>query len=116
MRCCYCSPCVVRLRSRSEKLWLPKIVSGLGYPRFGMLDPLKLLSGLLVGLFRWPVAREALMPDSRYRRSAASEPAGPAFRSPAQPALLYGRSYGELCPELEDINDTCPCPALNSAP
>jgi hypothetical protein len=31
----------------------------MGYPRFGMLDLLKLLSGLLVGLFRSHAAREA---------------------------------------------------------
>src|SRR5215472_17233426 len=31
----------------------------MGYPRFGMLDLLKLLTGLLVGLFRSHAAREA---------------------------------------------------------
>src|SRR5215469_8358518 len=31
----------------------------MGYPRFGMLDLLKLLGGLLVGLFRSHAAREA---------------------------------------------------------
>src|SRR5215469_13854366 len=31
----------------------------MGYPRFGMLDLLKLLGGLLVGLFRPHAAREA---------------------------------------------------------
>jgi hypothetical protein len=31
----------------------------MGYPRFGMLDLLKLLRGLLVGLFRSHAAREA---------------------------------------------------------
>ena len=31
----------------------------IGYPRFGMLDLLKLLSGLLVGLFRSHAVREA---------------------------------------------------------
>ena len=33
--------------------------AAMGYPRFGMLDLLKPLSGLLVGLFRSPAAREA---------------------------------------------------------
>jgi len=33
--------------------------AAMGYPRFGMLDLLKLLSGLLVGLFRSHAAREA---------------------------------------------------------
>ena len=33
--------------------------AGMGYPRFVMLDLLKLLSGLLVGLFRSHAAREA---------------------------------------------------------
>jgi hypothetical protein len=33
----------------------------MGYPRFGMIDLLKLLSGLLVGLFRSHAAREAEM-------------------------------------------------------
>src|SRR5215471_15413229 len=32
--------------------------AAMGYPRFGMLDLLKLLSGLLVGLFRSHAARE----------------------------------------------------------
>src|SRR5215467_13485157 len=33
--------------------------AAMGYPRFAMLDLLKLLSGLLVGLFRSHAAREA---------------------------------------------------------
>ena len=33
--------------------------ASMGYPRFGMLDLLKLLGGLLVGLFRSHAAREA---------------------------------------------------------
>src|SRR5215467_4519831 len=33
----------------------------MGYPRFGMIDLLKLLGGLLVGLFRSRAAREAEM-------------------------------------------------------
>jgi hypothetical protein len=33
--------------------------AAMGYPRLGMLDVLKLLSGLLVGLFRSHAAREA---------------------------------------------------------
>src|SRR5215472_12660858 len=33
--------------------------AAMGYPRFGMLDLLKLLGGLLVGLFRSHAAREA---------------------------------------------------------
>src|SRR5271156_926999 len=33
----------------------------MGYPRFGMIDFLKLLGGLLVGLFRSHAAREAEM-------------------------------------------------------
>ena len=33
--------------------------AAMGYPRVGMLDLLKLLSGLLVGLFRSHAAREA---------------------------------------------------------
>ena len=35
--------------------------AAMGYPRFGMIDLLKLLGGLLVGLFRSHVAREAEM-------------------------------------------------------
>src|SRR5947209_12157151 len=48
-------------------LWLPKIASGLAQMtrwailRFGMIDLLKLLGGLLVGLFRSRAAREAEM-------------------------------------------------------
>ena len=45
-------------------LWLPKIASGLAqmprcYSHFGMIDLLKLLGGLLVGVFRSHAAREA---------------------------------------------------------
>src|SRR5215468_4705487 len=35
--------------------------AAMGYPRFGMIDLLKLLGGLLVGLFRSRAAREAEM-------------------------------------------------------
>ena len=35
--------------------------AAMGYPRFGMIDLLKLLGGLLVGLFRSHAAREAEM-------------------------------------------------------
>ena len=35
--------------------------AAMGYPRFGMIDFLKLLGGLLVGLFRSHAAREAEM-------------------------------------------------------
>jgi hypothetical protein len=39
----------------------------MGYPRFGMIDLLKLLGGLLVGLFRARAAREAEMAFLRQR-------------------------------------------------
>jgi len=50
-----------------HRLWLPKITSGLAQlPRWakliaGMIDLLKLLGGLLVGVFRSHAAREAEM-------------------------------------------------------
>ena len=53
--------------SRPTTLWLPKIASGLAQlPRWatliaGMIDLLKLLGGLLVGVFRSHAAREAEM-------------------------------------------------------
>ena len=49
------------------RLWLPKIASGLAQPPrwatliAGMIDLLKLLGGLLVGVFRSHAAREAEM-------------------------------------------------------
>src|SRR6516162_10061821 len=55
-------------------LWLPKIASGLAQlPRWtiliaGMIDLLKLLSGLLVGVFRSHAAREAEMDPAGDRR------------------------------------------------
>src|SRR5262249_1500233 len=45
--------------------------AAMGYPRFGMLDLLKLLSGLLVGLFRSHAAREA---ETAFLRQQACRP------------------------------------------
>jgi len=56
-------------------LWLPKIASGLAQlPRWatligGMIDLLKLLGGLLVGVFRSHAAREAEMAFLRQQAS-----------------------------------------------
>src|SRR6516165_6572003 len=58
---CYCSICGFR-RCRpvaTENRIRAGADAAMGYPRFAMLDLLKLLSGLLVGLFRSHAAREA---------------------------------------------------------
>jgi hypothetical protein len=46
----------------------------MGYPRFGMIDLLKLLGGLLVGLFRSRAAREAEMAFLRQSLLSCSGP------------------------------------------
>jgi hypothetical protein len=53
--------------------------AAMGYPRFGMIDLLKLLGGLLVGVFRSHATREAEMAFLRHqlvvlRRSAPARP------------------------------------------
>ena len=48
--------------------------AAMGYPRFAMLDLLKLLSGLLVGLFRSHAAREAETAFLRQQPPAACGP------------------------------------------
>src|SRR5947209_6876697 len=59
--------CKKRCQRSARSVWLPKITSGLAQmPRWvtliaGMIDLLKLLGGLLVGLFRSRAAREAEM-------------------------------------------------------
>src|SRR5215467_15524260 len=50
-----CSPTVVATENRIRD----GADAAIGYPRFAMLDLLKLLGGLLVGLFRSHAAREA---------------------------------------------------------
>src|SRR5207244_22524 len=60
-------PTTLHWPAGSSPLWLPKITSGLAQlPRWakliaGMIDLLKLLGGLLVGVFRSHAAREAEM-------------------------------------------------------
>jgi len=48
--------------------------AAMGYPRFGMLDLLELLSGLLVGVFRSPAAREAEIAFLRHQLENARLP------------------------------------------
>jgi hypothetical protein len=58
------NPASVVIPSQKATLWLPKIASGLAQlPRWatliaGMIDLLKLLGGLLVGVFRSHAARD----------------------------------------------------------
>jgi len=61
----FCAEMVVRFQFSWVALWLPKIASGLAQlPRWatliaGLIDLLKLLGGLLVGVFRSHAARQA---------------------------------------------------------
>jgi hypothetical protein len=48
--------------------------AAMGYPRFGMIGLLKLLGGLLVGLFRSRAAREAEMVFLRQQLVSCSGP------------------------------------------
>ena len=58
--------------------------AAMGYPRFGMLDLLKLLIGLLVGLFRSHAAREA---ETAFLRASQSEDS--PSRRPRQPGYDF---------------------------
>src|ERR1700730_10810245 len=52
--------------------------AAMGYPRFGMIDLLKLLGGLLVGVFRSHAAREAEMAFLRQQLVVLQRCAGEA--------------------------------------
>ena len=73
--------------------------AAMGYPRFGMLDLLKLLSGLLVGLFRSHAAREAETAFLR-QQIVVLKRSGPArLRLRTADRLIFVWLY-RLCPSV----------------
>src|SRR5262249_26967022 len=69
----------------------------MGYPRFAMLDLLKLLSGLLVGLFRSHAAREAETAFLRQQLVVLKRSAPARLRLRRADRLIY-----RLCPSVRE--------------
>src|SRR5215472_8632323 len=71
----------------------------MGYPRFGMIDLLKLLGGLLVGLFRSRAAREAEMAFLRQQLVVLQRSAPARLRRRTADRLIFVWLY-RLFPSL----------------
>jgi hypothetical protein len=71
----------------------------MGYSRFGMLDLLKLLSGLLVGLFRSHAAREAETAFLRQQLVVLKRSAPARLRLRTADRLIFVWLY-RLCPSV----------------
>src|SRR4051812_45667940 len=71
----------------------------MGYPRFGMLDLLKLLGGLLLGLFRSHAAREAEMAFLRQQLAVLQRSAPARLRLRTADRLIFVWLY-RLFPSL----------------
>ena len=71
----------------------------MGYPRFAMLDLLKLLSGLLVGLFRSHAAREAETAFLRQQLVVLKRSAPARLRLRPADRLIFVWLY-RLCPSV----------------
>src|SRR5262249_52405242 len=95
----------IRLKSVVPPLWLPKIASGLAQlPRWatliaGMIDLLKLLGGLLVGVFRSHAAREAEMAFLRQQLVVLQRSAPARLRLRSADRLIFVWLY-RLLPSL----------------
>jgi len=89
----------------TSNLWLPKIASGLAQmPRWailasGMIDFLKLLGGLIVGLFRSHAAREAEMAFLRHQLVVLKRSAPARLRLRTADRLIFVWLY-RLFPSL----------------
>ena len=73
--------------------------AAMGYPRFGMIDLLKLLGGLLVGLFRSRAAREAEMAFLRQQLVVLQRSAPARLRLRTADRLIFVWLY-RLFPSL----------------
>ena len=73
--------------------------AAMGYPRFGMLDLLKLLSGLLGGVFRSHAAREAEMAFLRQQLVVLQRSAPARLRLRAADRVIFVWLY-RLFPSL----------------
>src|SRR5262244_726189 len=71
----------------------------MGYPRFAMLDLLKLLSGLLVGLFRSHAAREVETAFLRQQLVVLKRSAPARLRLRTADRLIFVWLY-RLCPSV----------------
>src|SRR5262245_45988771 len=75
--------------------------AAMGYPRFAMLDLLKLLSGLLVGLFRSHAAREAETAFLRQQLVVLKRSAPARLRLRPADRLIFVWLY-RLCPSVRE--------------
>src|SRR6516165_10420101 len=75
--------------------------AAIGYPGFGMLDLLKLLSGLLVGLFRSHAAREAETAFLRHQLVVLKRSAPARLRLRTADRLIFVWLY-RLCPSVRE--------------
>src|SRR5215831_3509033 len=73
------------------------------YPGFGMLDLLKLLSGLLVGLFRSHAAREAETAFLRHQLVVLKRSAPARLRLRTADRLIFVWLY-RLCPSVREAS------------
>jgi hypothetical protein len=71
----------------------------MGYPRFGRIDLLKLVGGLLVGMFRSHAAREAEMAFLRQQLVVLQRSAPARLRLRTADRLIFVWLY-RLCPRL----------------
>src|SRR5277367_5318579 len=77
--------------------------AAMGYPHFGMIDLLKLLGGLLVGLFRSRTAREAEMAFLRQQLVVLQRSAPARLRPRTADRLIFVWLY-RLFPSLLDAS------------
>ena len=103
---CQCSECVLmpvatenRIRAGAD--------AAMGYPHFGMIDLLKLLGGLLVGVFRSHAAREAETAFLRHQLVVLRRSAPARLRLRAADRLIFVWLYGCSLP--------CSKPRLSSS-
>ena len=75
--------------------------AAMGYPRCGMLDLLKLLSGLLVGLFRSQAAREVETAFLRQQLVVLRRSAPARLRLRPADRLIFVWLY-RLCPSVRE--------------
>jgi hypothetical protein len=75
--------------------------AAMGYPRFAMLDLLRLLSGLLVGLFRSHAAREAETAFLRQQLVVLQRSAPARLRLRSADRLIFVWLY-RLCPSVRE--------------
>ena len=89
--------------------------AAMGYPRFGMLDLLKLLSGLLVGVFRSHASREAEMAFLRQQLVVLQRSAPARLRLRTADRLIFVwlyRLFPSVFPSSRLLKTSCRIYAL----